>query len=210
MLPGPCSGKRCERCWPQRAGCCSPASRPGWAAIGDNQLGGWYGYRAAQGGPDQFPALPRAASGSGGFSLAVCRCSIPAHHGNAALGAFRAFGTVRAAVQPGTAAIQLLDVLRGEGPEQAGDSWLGTGRDFPGEQAGPAPRPWLLSPFTAVWRAANSSGWNCLQGRLFGAFQATRWRRRPSCNGPQPASSADAPVISGFEAREAHRPASVC
>jgi len=154
----------------------------------------WYGYRAAKKRPRTSSAVASRWSGSGGFLWPVCRCSHPAH-GNAALGAVSGFGNrPERLFSPGTGRSQLLDVLEVQGPEQSGPilAWNG-GRDSPGWQARPSRLGlWLL---TLHGRLARNSSDDLAGTTVRWLSPAHRWSDA-ILMGLQPASSADAPVIS--------------
>lgn len=97
-------------------------------SIGDNQLGGWYSYRAAKAALNQFvrtSAIELARS----HPQAVC---VALHPGTVDTALSAPFARTGLTVRPPTeAAVRLLGVLSGLGPERSGRLIDHTGADLP-------------------------------------------------------------------------------
>lgn len=99
-------------------------------SIGDNQLGGWYGYRAAKAAQNQ---LLRCLAIEWGRRLPLTCVSL-LHPGTTATplsAPFQASVPAERLFTPERAASQLLDVLEQLGPAQSGRFWAWDGQPIP-------------------------------------------------------------------------------
>ncbi len=99
-------------------------------SIGDNRLGGWYGYRAAKAAQNQ---LLRCLAVEWGRRLPLTCVSLlhPGTTATALSAPFQASVAPERLFSPPRAARQLLDVLEGLGPDQSGSFWAWDGQPIP-------------------------------------------------------------------------------
>ncbi|MCT0202288.1 SDR family NAD(P)-dependent oxidoreductase [Synechococcus sp. CS-603] len=99
-------------------------------SIGDNQLGGWYGYRAAKAAQNQFLRC-LALEWKRRLPLACVSLLHPGTTETPLTAPFRASVPAERLFSPERAASQLLDVLEVQGPEQSGRFLAWNGAEIP-------------------------------------------------------------------------------
>mgnify|MGYP005844430739 CR=1 FL=1 len=98
-------------------------------SIGDNRLGGWYGYRASKAAQNMFTRTLAIELGRRHKGLAC----VALHPGTVATNLSAPFRSAAASgvMEPATAAGHLLDVVAGLGPEQTGGFFAWNGEAIP-------------------------------------------------------------------------------